>query len=86
MMLILHRKVNVYYKSPGDTLESLIELKLNKVKENIIMANRTKPKQKKLWLSEEKAAVLDSYLKSNNIKLQDLLEDYIDKVLEKNEK
>lgn len=50
------------------------------------MANRTKPKQKKLWLSEEKAAVLDSYLKSNNIKLQDLLEDYIDKVLEKNEK
>ena len=47
------------------------------------MDNRTKPKQKKFWLSEEKAAALDAYLKSNNIKLQDFIEAYIDEQLEK---
>lgn len=50
------------------------------------MANRTKPKQKKFWLSEEKAAALDIYLKQKGIKLQDFLEAYIDEVLKKNEK
>lgn len=48
------------------------------------MANRTKPKQKKIMLSEEKAAALEAYLKSKNIKLQDFLEAYIDEQLEKN--
>lgn len=48
------------------------------------MANRTKPKQKKIMLSEEKSAALDAYLKSKNVKLQDFLESYIDKELEKN--
>lgn len=47
------------------------------------MVNRIKPKQKKIMLSEKKAAALDVYLKSNNIKLQDFLESYIDKQLEK---
>ena len=50
------------------------------------MANRTKPKQKKIMLSEEKAAALDDYLKANNIKLHEFLEFYIDEELEKNKK
>ncbi len=50
------------------------------------MANRTKPKQKKVWLSEEKAAALGAYLKSKNIKLQDFLESYIDEQLERKNK
>lgn len=47
------------------------------------MAIRTKPKQKKIMLSEEKAVALDKYLADNNLKLQDLLEGFIDTLLKK---
>lgn len=47
------------------------------------MANRVKNKQRKIYLTEEKSAALDAYLKSNGLKLQDFLEKHIDEVLKK---
>ncbi|NKF05286.1 hypothetical protein J1C67_14465 [Clostridium gasigenes] len=45
------------------------------------MANRTKPKQRKIMLTEEKSLELDEYLLRKKISLQNLLEEYIDKLL-----
>lgn len=50
------------------------------------MAHTTKTKQVKIRLTPEKAAALNAHLESNGLKLQDFLENYIDKVLEKNKK
>lgn len=47
------------------------------------MANRVKNKQRKIYLTEEKSAALDVYLKTEGLKLQDFLEKHIDEVLAK---
>ena len=45
------------------------------------MSNRTKSKQRKIYLTEEKSLELDKYLKANGIKLQEFLETHIDAAL-----
>ncbi|EOU1666982.1 hypothetical protein P6O24_11435 [Clostridium perfringens] len=44
--------------------------------------NRTKAKQVKIRLSDEKKEAWELYLKNNGLKSQEVIEEYIDRLLE----